>query len=78
MTIKMSLSEMMWELRNEIAELRKERRKLLMEQPFEPEDDEILADLDKRLDELCTLHDETEAALRVMNQAAQSMEDTDA
>lgn len=62
--LKRDLVDRMWRLRDEIAELRKERKKLLMFQPFEQEDWDELAIIDARLDELNLEHDQTEQLLR--------------
>lgn len=59
-----TLSERMWQLRDEIADLRKERKKLMMCQPFEQEDWDELAIIDARLDELVLEHEQTEQAYR--------------
>jgi len=56
----LEVSDRMWQLRDEIAELRKERKKLMMSQPLEQEDLDELSILDARLDELALEYEENE------------------
>ena len=56
----LEVSDRMWHLRDEIAELRKERKKLMMSQPLEQEDLDELSILDARLDELAIEYEENE------------------
>jgi len=63
-SMRLTLGDRLWQLRDEIADLRKERKKLMMCQPFEQEDWDELAIIDARLDELAMLHGECERALK--------------
>lgn len=64
------LSDRLWTLRDTIAEMRKERRKILLgPQPLDDIDMEILEDLDEKIDVLEKEHEILEAQIRALRGA---------
>ena len=51
------ISAKIWEIRDEVAELRKEKRKWLQDQPLDEFELEAVAELETRIEELSNEHD---------------------
>lgn len=62
------ISAKIWELRDEIAKLKRERRELLDERPETDDDMDVfmgvLAEIDERVEDLLAEHDDLERSLK--------------